>query len=423
MRSRAGAEWAPFCCRAVVSDLVRLPAMPAASSMSALLNSVLLLIAGNGLLNTLIPMQGKLEGFADVSIGLLGAAYFAGMLAGTLAAPAIILRAGYIRAFSAFVALAIVISLTYPVTVQPWVWVGLRYAIGFVFSGFYAVIEAWLTDKSDNSNRGRVYALYQIVTYTGTASGQQVLAFFDPKSPALFSISAGLFALAMLPMAFTQAEPPPRPRSVSLRLPWLMRVAPVAGVSVFLIGATNGSFWALAPVYGLGLGLSSGHVATFITAVIVGTAMALYPVGKLSDRMDRRIVLIAFSSAGALAELLLANATGFPFVVLAGLGVAVGATTMVLYMLAVSHANDRAGPEHAVTVSSGMLFIYCTGAILAPILTSSLMTRFGVQVLFAQNALMHILLVAFVVWRVAVRESAARTITLQGLRKAESSLP
>ena len=397
--------------------------MPTAAAMRALLNSVLLLIAGNGLLNTLVPMRGKLEGFGDLSIGLLGSAYFAGMLAGTLAAPAIILRAGYIRAFSAFVALAIVISLTYPAAVQPAVWVGLRYAIGFVFSGFYAVIEAWLTDKSDNSNRGRVYALYQIVTYAGTAGGQQMLALVDPRSPALFSVSAGLFALAMLPMAFTKAEPPPRPRSISLRLPWLIRVAPVAGVSVLLIGCANGSFWALAPVYGLSLGLSPGKVATFITAVIIGTALALYPVGKLSDRMDRRKVLIVFSLVGALAEALLAGASAFPFFVLAGLGLVVGATTMVLYMLAVSHANDRAGPEHAVTVSSGMLFLYCSGAIVAPIFASMLMARFGAQALFAQNAVMHLLLVGFVLWRIAVRDRAFPAAALHGLRKAEPGHP
>jgi MFS family permease len=381
--------------------------MPAASSISALLYSVLVLIAGNGLLNTLVPLRGKLEGFADLSIGLLGAAYFAGMLAGTLAAPAIILRAGYIRAFSAFVAVAIVITLIYPYAVEPVVWVGLRYAIGFVFSGFYAVIEAWLTDKSDNTNRGRVYALYQIVTYAGTAGGQQLLAVIDPHSAALFSLTAALFALAMLPMAFTKAEPPPRPRTISLRLPWLMRVAPVASVSALCIGCANGSFWAMAPVYGLALGLSSAKVATFITAVIFGTALALYPVGRLSDRMDRRKVLVVFALAGAFTEILLALAGTLPFGIVAGLGFAVGATTMVLYMLAVSHANDRAGPEHAVTVSSGMLFLYCFGAIIAPIVASMLMARFGASALFVQNAAIHVVLVGFALWRIVIRRPAA----------------
>ena len=396
--------------------------MPTASSLSALLNSVLLLIAGNGLLNTLVPMQGKLQGFGDVAIGLLGSAYFAGMLAGTLAAPALIARAGYIRAFSAFVALSVVITLSFPAVVQPAAWVGLRYAIGFVFSGFYAVIEAWLTDRSDNSNRGRVYALYQIVTYAGTAGGQQLLNVFDPRSTALFSISAALFAVAILPMAFTTAEPPPRPRTISLRLPWLMRTAPVGGVSVLLIGCANGSFWSLAPVYGLSLGLSPGRVATFVTAVILGTALSLYPVGKLSDRMDRRKVMIVFALAGALAEGLLASASHFHFALITALGFAVGATTMVLYMLAVSHANDRAGPEHAVQVSSGMLFLYCSGAIVSPIFASMLMTRYGAEALFIQNGVFHLILVVFALWRIATRDRAVGSRLVGGLGKPEPGL-
>ena len=390
--------------------------------MSALLNSVLLLIAGNGLLNTLVPMQGKLQGFGDVTIGLLGSAYFAGMLAGTLAAPALISRAGYIRAFSAFVALSVVITLTFPAVTQPAAWVGLRYAIGFVFSGFYAVIEAWLTDRSDNTNRGRVYALYQIVTYAGTAGGQQLLNVFDPRSTALFSISAALFALAMLPMAFTTAEPPPSPRTISLRLPWLMRTAPIGGVSVLLIGCANGSFWSLAPAYGLSRGLSPGHVATFVTAVILGTALALYPVGKLSDRMDRRKVMIGFALAGALAEGLLASASHFHFALIAALGFAVGATTMVLYMLAVSHANDRAGPEYAVQVSSGMLFLYCSGAIVSPIFASMLMARYGAEALFLQNGVFHLVLVAFALWRIATRDRTVRSRLVGGLGKPEPGL-
>lgn len=378
--------------------------MPAAaSSITALLSSVLLLIAGNGLINTLVPLRGKLEGFPDLALGLLGSAYFAGMLAGTLAAPGIIARAGYIRAFAAFVAGAVVLTLVYPLAVQPAAWVGLRYGIGFLFSGFYAVIEAWLSDKSNNATRGRIYAVYQIVSYAGTATGQEILAFIDPRSPALFSITAGFFALAMLPMAFTQAEPPPKPRTVSLRLPWLHGTAPVATVSSFAIGCANGSFWALAPVYGLGLGFAPSQVAGFITAVIMGTALALYPVGRLSDRADRRLVLIGFSAVGALAEVALALGSALSFGVLCGLGFAVGATTMVLYTLAVSHANDRAGPDHAVSVSSGILFLYCVGAILAPIVASSLMARFGGSALFVQNAATHAALAGFALWRIGVR--------------------
>lgn len=394
--------------------------MPAAvSSIAALLTSVLLLIAGNGLVNTLVPLRGKLEGFPDLALGLLGSAYFAGMLAGTLAAPGIIARVGYIRAFAAFVSGAVVLTLVYPQAVQPAAWVGLRYGIGFLFSGFYAVIEAWLSDKSDNANRGRVYATYQVVSYGATAAGQELLALVAPGSGALFSIAAGLFALAMLPMAFTQAEPPPTPRTVSLRLPWLWRTAPVAAVASFAIGCANGSFWALAPVYGLSLGFDPGQVAGFMTAVILGTALALYPVGRLSDRVDRRVVMVVFAGSGALAELALALGSTLSYGLVSALGFAVGATTMVLYMLAVSHANDRSGPDHAVAVSSGMLFLYCVGAIVAPVLASALMTRWGPTALFVQNATTHAALAGFTVWRVGVRARGARLLRSRTLGEIE----
>ena len=378
--------------------------MPAAvSSIAALLSSVLVLIAGNGLVNTLVPLRAKMEGFPDLAIGLLGSGYFAGMLAGTLAAPGLIARAGYIRAFAAFVAGAVVVALVYPLAVVPAVWVGLRYAIGFLFSGFYAVIEAWLSDKSNAGNRGRIYAVYQVVSYGATAAGQEVLAFVDPRSAALFSLVAGLFALAMLPMAFTRAEPPPKPRTVSLRLPWLWNTAPVGAVAAFAIGCANGSFWAMVPVYGLSLGLDAGRVAGFITCVIIGTALALYPAGRLSDRIDRRLVLIGFAGVGALAEAALALGSALPYGLVCALGFAVGSTTMVLYTLAVSHANDRAGPLHAVTVSSGLLFLYCAGAILAPVLAAALMGRFGATALFWQNGATHAALAAYALWRVGVR--------------------
>ncbi len=368
--------------------------MPPRSSLSALLLSVAVLIAGNGILNALLPMRGKLEGFSDVAIGLLGSAYFAGMLAGTLAAPALIARCGFVRAFVVLAASAVVIALAFPVAGTPAAWVGLRYAIGFVFSGFYAVIEAWLSLRSDDTNRGRSYALYQMCTFAGTAAGQQILAWIDPRSDILFSIAAGAFALAVLPLALSRAEPSAPPRTLRPRFGWLVRTLPTAVFAAFCVGAANGGFWSLAPVFGIGIGLSPARAATFLTAVIVGTAVSLYPVGRLSDGHDRRTLLAWFALAGAAIECALVVAGTLPFPVVAALGVALGASTMVLYMLAISHANDRAPPHHAVAVSSGLLFAYCAGAIVAPLVASCLMAWWGAGALFAQNAAIHLTLAA-----------------------------
>ena len=150
------------------------------SSITALLLSVLMLIGGNSLVGIATPLRTRIEGFPDLTIGLLGSVYFAGMLAGTLAAPAIIRRGGHIRAFAAFVALAVVSVILMPVLVSQWPWLGCRALLGFVFAGLYAVIEAWINAKATNANRGVLYALYQIANFAASASGQLALKPLGP---------------------------------------------------------------------------------------------------------------------------------------------------------------------------------------------------------------------------------------------------
>ena len=373
--------------------------MPAVSSLVALLFSVLVLIAGNGLLNTLVPLRSKLDGFPPLAIGLIGSAYFVGMLAGSFTTPAIIRRAGPVQAFAAFASVGVVATLAFPV-LQDWMaWVGLRAVVGFAFAGFYAVIESWLNARSTNANRGRVYALYQIMTFVGSAGGQQILAASEPRAASLFSVAAGLLVLAVAPLALTKTAPPSAPRVVRLQLGWLVRLSPIAAVASLCIGAANGSFFALAPVYGLGLNLPPASVAAFMTAVTIGTALAVYPVARLSDGYDRRLVLFVFAAIGVLVEAMLALGGGTASPLLLGcLGVAVGASTMVLYTVAISHANDSSGPENGVAVSAGMLFLYCAGAIVMPAIGSILMAWFGPSALFVQNAIVHGILAGYVLW-------------------------
>ena len=385
--------------------------MPAVSSLITLLVSVLFLISGNGLLNTLVPLRAKLDGFPPLAIGLIGSAYYLGMLAGAFGAPAVIRRAGPVQAFAALAAATAIAALVFP-TLDHWlVWAALRAVIGFAFAGLYAVIEAWLNARSDNSNRGRVYALYQIVNFGGSAIGQEMLTLSRPQADALFSLAAALLVLAIIPLALSKSAAPRAPRSITLRIGWFARMSPIGAAAALCIGAANGSFFSLAPVYGIGLGLSTSAVAAFMTAVTIGTAVAVYPVARLSDGHDRRLVLLAFSTIGILVEAMLAMGGGLSVMLMACLGLAVGGSTMVLYTVAISHANDRAGPENGVEVSAGMLFLYCVGAIVMPAVGSLLMARFGPSTLFVQNAMTHAVLVAFLVWRLVVRD--ARRLAVQ----------
>ena len=389
--------------------------MPAVSSIAALLLSVLVLITGNGLLNTLIPMRTKLDGFPALATGLMGSAYFLGMLLGTFLTPLLIRRCGALPAFALFAALTVGAALIFPALPHPAIWILLRGVIGFAFAGLYAVIEAWLTARSSNVNRGRVYALYQIVTFVGSAAGQESIVLTGPHADLLFILAAACIGCSILPLVLSKTVPPRPSRTVTLRLGWLTRLSPVGAFAALAIGAANGSFYSLAPVYGLGLGMSPPAVALFMTTVIAGTALAVYPVARLSDAHDRRIVLLVFCAIGALAESMLSLSGHGSGVLMTSLGFAVGASTMVLYTVAISHVNDYAGPEHSIAVSSGMLFLYCVGAIIGPALASTGMSWFGPSALFVQNATVHALLAGFVVWRLLMRDSAARATPVHRL--------
>jgi MFS family permease len=177
------------------------------SAIAALLLSVFLLIAGNALVGVLTPLRASLDGFPDFAIGLLGSVYFAGMLAGTLATPAIVRRAGHIRAFSAFVAIGIVSIILMPACVAPAPWMASRGALGFVFAGIYAVVESWINAKASNANRGALYGVYQIVTFGASAGGQLLLRAFAPASYLPFTIGGALLALAIVPLTMTSVDP------------------------------------------------------------------------------------------------------------------------------------------------------------------------------------------------------------------------
>ena len=377
------------------------------AQVSALLVAVVILIAGNGLANTLIPLSATAASFPPLSIGLIGSAYFGGMLLGCIAAPRIIARAGHIRAFSAFVAIATVTTLLHPIFVDPAAWAGIRAFTGFCFAGLYATIESWMHDKADNVVRGRVLAIYQIVHYAGSAIGQQAIRLVSPASFVPFSMVAAALALSVLPLAYTRSDPPEPPPAPRLRFAWLFRISPVGVVGALVSGVANGTFWSLSPVFAEQSGLSAGGVASFMTAAIVGAALVQWPVGRLADRSDRRILMlvaiaIAVAAQGALVYLAKSDA-----IVLIALAAAVGASALVLYPLCSSHAQDLAGRANAVEVSSGLLLAYTIGAIIGPTTAAWLMGRIGPQALFIHNAAFHVIFVLFIVWRLWQRPPRA----------------
>ena len=364
------------------------------SNVAALLASVAFLISGGSLVNLLAPIRADLEGFGDLTVGALGSSYYLGMWGGTLLTPAIIGRAGHVRAFAAFISFGVGAIDLMPVWVAPVPWFLFRIVLGFVFSGLYSIIEAWINATSSNANRGAMYGTYQIVNFAASAGGQLLLSAFVLQSFAPFAVSASLVAIGIAPLALTQAEAPPPPSSVRLRPLWLAKLAPIAVAAAFVAGATNGATASLGGIYALRTGVATQFVPVFTSAIVMGSAVGVLPVGLLSDRFDRRLVMIAMMATGALSEFALAAFAPDGFA-LDGLGFSVGLTTYTLYTLATSHASDRAGAADMVLVAAGLLFAYCIGAVLAPSVAAGLMRAFGPSALFVQNGMLHATMAAF----------------------------
>jgi MFS family permease len=380
------------------------------ASIAAIMLSVLALISGNALHNTLVPLRGKLEGFSSLNLGLLGSAFFAGMLAGTMLGPAIIRRVGHVKAYGTFAAVAIIVALAYPVLVDPKWWIVLRAIIGFAFAGIYGVIDGWVQGKAVNEYRGRLGSAYQFVHFVAVALGQSLLPLGDPMSFTLFTAVAMLFALSIIPFSLSRTEPPALPKTARLELSWLFNNAPVSVAASLCIGMANGSFWSLFPVFGVTMGLTNGQIASFLTATILGSAAAIWPIGRLSDRLDRRIVMAGLMLASACVELLLMTFGRLPVWGMNILGFMLGMVAMTIYSVAVAHANDRAIAQQSVTIASGLLFLYSIGAIVGPTIAASVMDRFGPTSLFLFMAVIHAVVLAVAVLRIRRRPPAvART--------------
>ncbi len=377
------------------------------ASIAAILASVFALISGNALLNTLVPLRGKLENFPSLTLGLLGSVFFAAMLVGTLINPLLIKRIGYVRSYAVFASVGVAAALAYPLFIDPAWWILLRAIMGFALAGLHGIIDGWVQGKADNENRGRMGAAYQVVHFMAAAMGQMLLNVADPRTASLFILAAFLFAISTAPLLLARSEPPARPETARPELGWLLRNAPVAAVASLGVGTANGSFWALFPVFGVATGLSNGQISAFLAATVIGSALAIWPIGRLSDRMDRRKVMASLLLASVVFELALILFGASLGWMMGAFGFLIGTVAMTIYPTAISHASDRAGPERSVAIASGILFYYCVGAILGPVTAIALMDWLGPQALFLFMAITHLVVFAVALQRIRMRAPAA----------------
>lgn len=367
----------------------------------SLLLATSILLIGNGLQGTLIPIRADIEHFATTTVGLIGSVYFAGFMAGCLLGPVIVQRAGHIRTFSALAALASIVPLVHALEIDPVVWAGMRAVNGFCFAGLYMVIESWLNERATNETRGRLFAVYLVVNLSSLTLGQLLLNTAPPSGFTLFAICSILTSLALLPVSLTTSVQPAPIASTRINVGRLYRLSPVGLMGSLVVGLTNAPFWTLGPVFAREAGLDVRGISFFMISAILGGALAQFPIGRLSDRFDRRFVILVICVGSALGEaaLIFAHRTGEEMPLLAA-GFFFGAFALTLYSVCVAHTNDHAGRENFVAVSGALLLAYAVGAVAGPALASLGTERWGIAFIFVFAAAIHVAFAAFTLARI-----------------------
>jgi MFS family permease len=369
----------------------------------ALLTSTLFLFLGNGLQGLLLPVRGSAEGYSNEILGLIGTTWATGFVVGCFVAPNLVRRIGHVRAFAGFGALICLNVLLTGILVDQTAWLILRAVTGFCTAGTSMIIESWLNERATNESRGAIFSFYISITLFGVVGGQMMVPFADVSTPILFMICGILYCLAIIPTAVSRAASPQPLKRVRLDLKGLYRNSPVSFIAILLIGTANGAYGTLVAVFGARAGLTEDMIAIMVSVTILAGAVAQFPAGRLSDRMDRRYVLAGLAGLGAVAGVglsLFQPANVYMILILVSL---YGAAANALYPIAVAHANDHASSEDFVKISGGLLLLYGVGTIIGPTLGGPVMTWLGPHALFAVTALSHILVTAYAIFRSRIR--------------------
>jgi MFS family permease len=389
-----------------------------------LLGSLFLLIAG-GINGLILPLRGSNEGFGAFSLGLLGTGWAAGYVLGCLYTPLLVSRVGHIRVFgtlAATAAIAILLSAMFP---NPWAWIPLRAVSGFCFAGAAMIVESWLNEEVDSSIRGRVFGTYTMINLVGTTGGQLVLIGADVSTAWFFMLAAIFYCLALIPTTISSNRAPSPLFEVKLNIPQLWRNSPVAVFAVLMIGISNGSFGALAPVYANKIGLDITTIVLFCSVPILVGAVSQYPVGRASDQFDRRKVLIFLALVAMAADgafIFMRPESGTANILIGSL---LGAAIFAMYPIVVAHANDHAEPGQFIQTSGGLLMIFGIGSIVGPFIAGIALTLFGPMALFWTILGAHVLIVLFCILRMGRREQvdSEDKASFQNIPLARNSTP
>lgn len=376
-------------------------------SLGALILSAAILHVGNGLVQTFLPIRMAADGFSSGAIGAMIAGHAVGFLAGCIAAPALIRRIGHIRVFATFASVTAVTTLAFAIETDAVLWTVLRLSTGFSSAALFTALESWLNACSARETRGSLIGAYMLANKFALIAGQMALAL--PLTPiAVLMAGSAIYSLCLIPLATTSSPGPDVAHMRRLGLRELYAVAPAAVAGCLAAGLVNSAVIGLAPVYATLIDLPRGLTAAVVSAMQLGTLLLQWPLGRLSDRIDRRVVILVTALGALGTSVALLAGPMLPLWSLFALFAAWGGFALSVYALSIAHANDLARADQLVGLASGLLMIWAIGSAAGPLLAAAVMDRMGPAGLFAFAGVVQGALALYTGWRLAARRGVPR---------------
>ncbi len=357
-----------------------------------------LIMIGNGLQGTLLGVRASIEGFDTATIGLIMSLYYFGFLGGSYLVPKMVSRVGHIRVFTALASLASATVLLHGLYPDPILWAVIRGFTGFAYAGLYIVVESWLNNTSTMKTRGKIFGIYQVISYGGMVLGQFFLNFADPAQIDLFVITSVLVSMALIPISLSSRPAPDFDEPDHLSLRQLFKISPFGLIGSFATGIGTGTLFGLGAVYATTIGMSIAQVSTFMALFIAGGVASQMPIGWMSDRYDRRKVLIGASLASAIFSLLCFIFSD-QWLVLNVMIFFLGCLSLPIYGLAIAQITDHLTPKQYVAGGSSAILVNGIGAAIGPLIISIIMSIFGIQMYFIAIAVVFTALVVYGIYR------------------------
>lgn len=376
-------------------------------SVWALLLGMGMLMLGNGMQGTLLGLRASDEGFTGTVTGIVMSGYFVGFLGGALLTPGIIQRAGHVRVFAALASVASVAILVHAMFVTPTVWGAMRILTGFAYSGLYIVTESWLNDRATNEVRGRLLSVYLVIIFVGMGGGQLALNLASPSEYELFLINAIVLSLALVPILLSASREPDNSAPDPMSLMKLYRVSPLGTIGILATGMSHGALFSMGAVFARGYGLSVAEVSIYMFAVITGGAVLQWPIGRLSDRIDRRWVIAGVSLLVAVVAAVTIPVAARSNTGLIITGVLFGGAVLPMYSLYLAYVNDHLQPRQMVAASSRLYIVAALGSVLGPPLTGWLLDLSGPGGFLGYFVVVHLVMVGFTLYRMTRSEAPA----------------